>query len=393
MEFKFDINENSTLPLYRQLSHELQKMIQSFQMKQDEPLPSLKTLAHAGGVSLGTMDAAITELINLGICYRRPKKGTFVGAAPTAMRSMVWQEQKVIAVYAPNFEILRENMVMHPVDLGVEEEAQKNGVGLMRITGDLTCNVEKLWNHQTLNLIGIVVLFTPNPEQLLKLARKYVDLRFALTNYKYSGLEFAPHNLCGVFNEEFAGGYVMTDYLLRKGHSKVAVISAESTGTNYQERIDGWRAAMKDHGQEPDDTMVEVVKHEELCDGRVIGMRGMKALLRRLQPDAVFCLNDLFAAGAYEYLRMNGQLGAIEFAGFDNYISDISRSYQFATVAVDYERMGVIAVRQLLNMCDNIKTVLLAPKLIPRNCSAIESFIDKRINADHGQHLIAKVAI
>jgi len=372
MELKFKIDENSSLPVYRQLSHELQRMIQESRLEPGAALPSLKTLARAGEVSLGTMDAAIAELIARGVCYRRPKKGTFVGAAPIAAQTVHDDQHRLIAVYFPDFEVLRKNMVMHPVNLGVEEEAQKNGVELLRITGDLAGNIEKLWNNQVFNLLGIVVLYTPEPAQLLKLARQYSDLRFALTNYKYQGLEFAPDNLYGVFNEEFAGGYVMTDYLLRRGHEKIAVITVALADTNYQERIAGWRAAMLDHGIVPDDSLIETVSRKDLPDGRLIGMRGMKALLHRMQPDAVFCMNDLFVAGAAEYLRLYGKLGSIEFAGFDHYIPDISRSYQFSTVAVDYERMGVIAVRQLLNQADNMKTVLLAPKLIPR-CTEIQA--------------------
>ena len=70
-------NSNPT-PIYFQLQQKLQKEIENGEWEPRARIPSEKHLAEVYEVSLGTVNKAILNLVNLGYLYRIQGKGTFV---------------------------------------------------------------------------------------------------------------------------------------------------------------------------------------------------------------------------------------------------------------------------------------------------------------------------
>lgn len=69
---------DDSLPLYRQVKRELQKIIEDGHYGPGKPLPSEATLALALQVSIGTLRHAVDELVHEHVLVRRQGKGTFV---------------------------------------------------------------------------------------------------------------------------------------------------------------------------------------------------------------------------------------------------------------------------------------------------------------------------
>ena len=67
-----------SLPLYRQVKRELQKIMETGHYGPGKPLPSEATLALALQVSIGTLRHAVDELVHEYVLVRRQGKGTFV---------------------------------------------------------------------------------------------------------------------------------------------------------------------------------------------------------------------------------------------------------------------------------------------------------------------------
>jgi GntR family transcriptional regulator len=65
-------------PLYRQVKRELQRLVESGRYRPGETLPSESVIAHALGVSIGTLRKAVDELVHEHVLVRRQGKGTFV---------------------------------------------------------------------------------------------------------------------------------------------------------------------------------------------------------------------------------------------------------------------------------------------------------------------------
>ena len=78
MEFNPVIDKNKPEPVYQQINEQLLKLIRQDNLPPGTLMPSVKLVAAASGVSLRTADQAMQALVDEGICFRRPKKGTFV---------------------------------------------------------------------------------------------------------------------------------------------------------------------------------------------------------------------------------------------------------------------------------------------------------------------------
>ncbi|MDP1566815.1 MAG: GntR family transcriptional regulator, partial [Polaromonas sp.] len=69
---------DESLPLYRQVKRELQKIIEDGHYVPGKPLPSEAALALSLQVSVGTLRHAVDELVHEHVLVRRQGKGTFV---------------------------------------------------------------------------------------------------------------------------------------------------------------------------------------------------------------------------------------------------------------------------------------------------------------------------
>ncbi len=78
------LDKNSSDAIYVQLSNQLKNYIAKKNLEPGAMLPDIKTIARSAKVSVKTAERALDKLIKEGICFRRPKKGTFVADGNTA---------------------------------------------------------------------------------------------------------------------------------------------------------------------------------------------------------------------------------------------------------------------------------------------------------------------
>ena len=72
------IEHNAPEPIYEQLFTEIQKMIESGQLSENDPLPSIRQLASQLDVAINTVARAYQELERKGLIIGNGRKGTFV---------------------------------------------------------------------------------------------------------------------------------------------------------------------------------------------------------------------------------------------------------------------------------------------------------------------------
>ena len=74
------IDNRSGAPIYEQIFAQIRDQIFSGALPQDEPLPSIRTLAKDLRISVITTKRAYEELESAGFIYTLPGKGSFVAA-------------------------------------------------------------------------------------------------------------------------------------------------------------------------------------------------------------------------------------------------------------------------------------------------------------------------
>ena len=78
MSLRFNIEQDSTKPLVRQIQDSLRQEIASGRLTPGERLPSMRKLCDDNGVSLGTIKQAINTLTTEGVLTSKSRGGIFV---------------------------------------------------------------------------------------------------------------------------------------------------------------------------------------------------------------------------------------------------------------------------------------------------------------------------
>ena len=71
------VDPRSSVPSYRQLAAQLRQRIESGQISDGEPLPSITRIRQETGLAVGTIRQGIALLVSEGWAYTVPGRGTY----------------------------------------------------------------------------------------------------------------------------------------------------------------------------------------------------------------------------------------------------------------------------------------------------------------------------
>ena len=154
--------------------------------------------------------------------------------------------------------------------------------------------------------------------------------------------EIGPWPLDALFVDNVAAARAATDYLLDKGHRKVAMIAGN--GGPHQSRVQGYCAAMKARG-----LPAIVVTGVEFSEAQGYGLT-LRLLRRTKPPTAIFAANDLMAVGAITAVRDAGRRVPDDLAiiGFDDISLAQLVSPPLTTISLFQQKLGSRAVEMIL---------------------------------------------
>ena len=189
----------------------------------------------------------------------------------------------------------------------------------------------------------------------------------------------APANASGpgvgtIVVDDYAGAYAAVAHLAGQGRQRIAHFAGPLHVGIYQQRYQGYRAALRAHGLAYDDELLYVSDLHQ-ADGAA----GLARLLQLgAPPDAVFAAGDSAAVGAMQVAKEHGLRipHDIAFVGFSNAEFSGLTEPPLTTVDQGSHTMGRAAVQQLLQLlradCGSPPPVVLAPELLVRGSSRIE---------------------
>ncbi|MFP5076647.1 LacI family DNA-binding transcriptional regulator [Rhizobium sp. YIM 134829] len=148
-----------------------------------------------------------------------------------------------------------------------------------------------------------------------------------------------------VVPDEINGGRQATLALIEKGHHRIGTITGESFMEAAQDRLIGYRKALRKAGIDYDDQLV--------AQGSWTPTSGYEATQQLLalpeRPTAIFCQNDKMAWGCMTALREAGLSvpGDVSVIGYDD--EELARHLrpQLTTLDLPHRAMGAWAVRRL----------------------------------------------
>ncbi|MBP5519955.1 MAG: LacI family DNA-binding transcriptional regulator [Treponema sp.] len=165
----------------------------------------------------------------------------------------------------------------------------------------------------------------------------------------------------------------LTNHLIASGHKKIAVIAGTKDNIHTTRRIEGFKKAMKENG----------LKNEgKILYGnwkRESGYQAAKELLSDSDFTAIFCFNDLMAAGVYDYLNEKNLVPGkdISVAGFDNRPMSQFLTPQLTTVDIPLYDIGRKSAELILNQINSPETAGIQQSFV--ECKFVERDSIKKI--------------
>lgn len=164
--------------------------------------------------------------------------------------------------------------------------------------------------------------------------------------------------------------FMAVDYLIKHNHRKIGVLSGLGDNLHTIKRLEGYKEALKANGITYDSSLVFYSQWE-----RTGGYESAKKLIEK-GVTAIWAMNDLMAAGAYDYIRECGmEVGKdISVMGFDNReISDYLIP-TLSTSSIPLEAIGQKTIELMINEIEDeqfrkrpMEPILFECDLIERN--------------------------
>lgn len=164
------------------------------------------------------------------------------------------------------------------------------------------------------------------------------------------------------------GGYLAVNYLLRRGHRKIACITGPSNLIDSQQRLEGYIKALKEFGIPYDPELIVEGKYTFESGEQAINILFQKGS----RVDAVFFFNDMMAIGAMKWLQAQGiripeDLSVI---GYDDIFVDEFLSVPLTTIKQPTEQLGRVAACKIINKevghGSKEERIIFEPELIER---------------------------
>jgi len=367
MELNFKIEKASPFPVYLQIKEQLKAHIVNNNLPPDTPLPAIKTIAKQARVCVRTAFLGVDELIKDGICFRRPKKGTFVGQA-----EKVGKRQRVIAVYYPcDLSSLEHDLIRGSLYHGIAGKASEADMDVFLTGSNAETKLESFKRSNEMSLAGMIIPHHEAVPGIVHIAEKFPDMRFIYLNYHVKDFDDTPDNVYGIFNDDFAGAYQMAEYLIRRGRRNISVFSIDPMpDDNYAKRVGGFLEAFRNNRIAFTPATVQTAARAEEQALQAVGRQLAERLFqKKAKPDAIACVNDLMAEGVVAYLRER-KIDDVEVTGYDNIIPSASNDNNFSTLAIDFREMGLMAAAMLSEQNKHYPKIRrIVPQLIIRSGS------------------------
>jgi DNA-binding LacI/PurR family transcriptional regulator/DNA-binding transcriptional regulator YhcF (GntR family) len=368
---------------YRRIEESLRGKIRQGHWPAGAMLPGRRSLALEYGVSVMTIERAITQLVADGILFADDRRGTFVtgksrislgsagvrdeatlkhlqrrqsGQPPQASRSNVTGTVGIIAhLYLHNHDHLElHNFWMRLMLQSLERSFSEDGkrtffFNRVRMPGQPLIPINdaiqavKDEGVEAIAFIGLGL----DPQEIDSGFGRLTGLDLPMVCITSGELRCQiPH----VFYDNYSAGYQAAQHLLEHGHRDILFL-APFTASWITERLDGVRAAVE-FAHLPADT---IRVYPPSCgawvqeeDPYVAGVTTAKQMLAdNIRPSSIICINDGVALGVLETLSSSGLRPSLDFAiiGFDDHPQ--ARSSGLTTMRPPMEDMGKEAGRLL----------------------------------------------
>jgi len=280
------VDPKSPIPRYYQVYTSLRGLIREGELQAGDALPSERQLVEDYGVSRITVVKALGMLDQEGLIERQHGKGNFVTNRLVAMDE---PDRLKIAVFFPY--VIQPSRLFDGLLKGIGgEEIQ------LQIVGFYSPDKEPWYVQDAIDKGFDGFIFYPargflNEGMYRDLIEKKIP--FVMVDRHLPQLQTDY-----VIFDDYCAGYELTEFLIRQGHRKIAVlVSHEVSVTSVQERLRGYRQALEDNDLEYDEEFVwlDIYKGLDESPASVSKLKSayqnLNKRIEQYRPTTLFAIN------------------------------------------------------------------------------------------------------
>lgn len=333
----------------------------------DRP-PTLEVVAARAGVSRATASRVLRGATNVSNDAREAvlQAARETAYAPNrAARSLVTRRSDSVAFLVAESE---DRLFNDPYFLamlrGAHARIAAAGLQLIFVIASTDAESEQFEQFAAGGHVDGVLLLSLHGDDRLPQTLERLGVPTVLNGRPLSG----DPSLCYVDSDNLAGARMATELLIERGARRVATITGPQDMCAGQDRLAGYRAALRAAG-----------RSEELIAAGDFSIEGGARAMRELlaaQPDldAVFAASDLTAIGAMQVIEQAGRHvpGDVAVVGFDDIREAGLTTPALTTVHQSMEDMGRTMASMLLDRIEGHPTesVRILPVEAVRRASA-----------------------
>jgi len=307
-------------------------------------MTTLKKVAEYAGVSTSTVSRVIAGKPYVKEETRRRVLQAVqeLSYSPNILaKSLKEGRTNTIALMIPSIQ----NQMFPIVTRGVEDTARKYGYTVILCNTDENIEVEKEYIRKLQDrwIDGFIVgSMLPASDHIRKL--KADGFPVVLTSRYYGD------PIDAVIIDNHRAAYDAVSYLIKTGHEKIAIAVGRRQLSLYQQRLEGYLDALKDHGLPVDESLI---MHETHGTNSFYGLT--QKLLDNLIPDAIFATSDPKAIVVIRAIKDRGLRipEDISVIGIDDIEMSALIEPPLTTVSQPLYKIGALAAKKLIALIEH----------------------------------------
>jgi LacI family transcriptional regulator len=327
--------------------------------------PSVKDVAAAAGVSLGTVSNVLNRparvspttrtrveraMADLGFVRNESARQLRMGTSHTLAYVMLDASNPFFTDVAQGMELAADGadislVLCNSNNSAAREESHLAHLTQQRVQGILLTPIDP--DATTIDAVaarGVPVVLVD---------RKRTDQRY-----------------CSVAVDDELGGRLAVEHLVDRGHRRIAFVGGPEKLGQVRDRLAGARRAWSDAGLPAADLMVLSTEALTAPDGRGAGER-LAGLPGARRPTAAFCANDLVALGLLQQVIGSGRSvpGDLAIVGYDDIYFAAAAAVPLTSVRQPRQELGRTAAELVFSEIEpehSHRQVVFQPELVAR---------------------------
>ncbi|MDW7675683.1 MAG: LacI family DNA-binding transcriptional regulator [Bacillota bacterium] len=306
---------------------------------------TIKDVAKRAGVNASTVSRALSGKV---VVNKETKEKILAAVKelnyqPNAFaKGLKEGKSNTVGLIVPNIR----DLVFPAAIRGISDVLEQHGYTLILCNTDESIETEMMHVENLRNrLVDGLIFSTARKESKHLLELKENGFPVVLL------LRHLEDEIDAVIIDNFKGGYDATSFLIQQGHRNIAIVNGNMNLSLYQERFEGYKAALKDAGLKVNkDLVIDDIKSWE-CSYQAVST----LMTSGNMPDAIFATSDPKALGVIRALKDKGFSvpADISVIGFDNIDMAEVIDPPLTTVAQPFYDAGLLAAKRLIKLMNS----------------------------------------